>query len=149
MNVTQNVTHMRAPSGTGSLYLCGSYGHTGDTAVHTSPPLVTCPKCLKILEQKMSENGRKKDNGKPRWDLLPWAEVEEVVKVLTFGAAKYGDDNWRKVPEARRRYFAAAMRHLVDWELGALLDFESQLPHLAHAICSLLFLMALEREGKA
>lgn len=40
----------------------------------------------------MSQNkelGRKFDGDKPRWDLLPWAEVEEIVEILTFGAEKY------------------------------------------------------------
>lgn len=33
--------------------------------------------------------GAKDDFGKPRWGLLPYDAVEEVVKVLTYGAAKY------------------------------------------------------------
>jgi hypothetical protein len=33
--------------------------------------------------------GVKHDKGKPQWDLLPWKEMEDVVKVLTFGASKY------------------------------------------------------------
>ena len=54
----------------------------------------------------MSE-GRKDDAEKPRWDLLPWGPVGEVVAVLTFGARKYAPDNWKHVPAARERYFAA------------------------------------------
>lgn len=88
-----------------------------------------------------SVRGMKHDNGKPRWDLLPWRPVTEVVKVLTFGAGKYGADNWQTVPNARNRYFAAAMRHLTAWESGERLDPESGYHHLAHAICCLLFLM--------
>lgn len=36
--------------------------------------------------------GRKNDriDGKPRWELLPIEVMEEVVKVYTFGAEKYG-----------------------------------------------------------
>lgn len=149
------VVHMRAPSGTGRLYLCGSYGSTGDTVTHTEAGLVTCPRCIgRMIEDTLPPpddgpaKGKKDDGGKPRWDLLPWAEVEEVVKVLTFGAAKYGEYNWAEVPEAGRRYFAAAMRHLVAWEQGDLVDAESGRHHLAHAICCLLFIKACEREGK-
>lgn len=43
-----------------------------------------------------SENkarGIKLDAGKTRWDLLPLRTVEEIVKVYTFGAGKYGDNN--------------------------------------------------------
>lgn len=35
------------------------------------------------------QSGRKFDKGKPRWCLLPWKEIEEVVKVLTKGSEKY------------------------------------------------------------
>ncbi len=91
--------------------------------------------------------GRKDDDGKPRWDLLPFAEVEEVVKVLTYGARRYGDHNWRQVDNAQNRYLAAALRHISSHRQGAQLDDESGLPHLAHAIASLLFIMALERAG--
>ena len=87
--------------------------------------------------------GLKKDHGKDRWDLLPWEEVEEIVKVLTFGANKYADNNWQKVPQGRERYFAAAMRHLVAWRRGEERDPESGLKHLAHAGCCLLFLSHL------
>ena len=90
--------------------------------------------------------GRKDDDGKPRWDLLPFAEIEEVVKVLTYGARRYGDHNWRQVENARDRYLAAALRHIVTHRQGARLDDESGMPHLAHAIASLLFIMALEHD---
>ena len=92
--------------------------------------------------------GRKDDDGKPRWDLLPFAEAEEVVKVLTYGARRYGDHNWRQVDNAPNRYLAAALRHISAHRQGAPLDYESGLPHLAHAVASLLFIMALEREGQ-
>lgn len=36
-----------------------------------------------------SKGGVKKDEGKLRWSLLPWDALEEVVKVLMFGADKY------------------------------------------------------------
>ena len=93
----------------------------------------------------MSTEGEKHDEEKLRYDLVPLLAEEQVVKVLTYGAKKYGPDNWRKVPEARRRYYAAARRHLTRWRLGEELDRESGLPHLAHAICSLLFLLEVEQ----
>lgn len=82
----------------------------------------------------------KYDAGKARWDLLPLRSLSAVVDVLTYGAAKYEPENWRTVPDARARYTAAAMRHLVAWQLGEASDPESGLPHLAHASCCLLFL---------
>lgn len=72
---------------------------------------------------------------------MPLDATTAVVRVLTKGAAKYADDNWRKVPNARRRYLAAAWRHIVAWASGEKNDPDDGLPHLAHAICCLMFLM--------
>lgn len=94
----------------------------------------------------MVEAGKKLDAGKARWDLLPWKATGAIVDVLTFGAKKYSPNNWRKVPEARDRYLAAAMRHLVAWADGEKRDPESGLHHLAHAGCCILFLLELDSE---
>ena len=91
--------------------------------------------------------GIKHDETKPRWDLIPIEPIEEVVKVLTYGAAKYADDNWKKVPNWRRRYFSACMRHIIAWWKGEIKDKESGQTHLAHAICCLLFAMWREKNG--
>lgn len=88
--------------------------------------------------------GRKFDQEKPRYDLLPANALEEVVKVLTYGASKYDDENWRKVPEGRRRYFAAAQRHLWQHKRGELIDADSKCYHLACAITSLMFMLEKE-----
>ena len=92
------------------------------------------------------EVGFKKDFGKPQWYLLPFKAVAKIVKVLTFGAVKYGPENWRKVPDAERRYFSALLRHLAAWHGGEELDEETKLPHLAHAGCCLLFLLELAND---
>lgn len=84
--------------------------------------------------------GLKADDGRDRWDLLPWEPTRDIVRVLGHGARKYSEKNWLKVENARARYFAAAMRHLFAWWAGEKLDRESGLPHLAHAGCNLLFL---------
>lgn len=94
--------------------------------------------------EREQRRGVKHDRDKRRWDLLPWNAAGLVVDVLAHGARKYSDDNWRRVPDARRRYFAAALRHIVAWYAGEYLDDESRLPHLAHAACCVLFLLALE-----
>ncbi len=89
-------------------------------------------------------NGRKDDQSKNRFDLLPFAALEEIAKVLTFGARKYDDENWRKVPNLRRRYFGAFLRHATAWRLGELTDPETGCHHLAHAACCLLFILSEE-----
>lgn len=86
--------------------------------------------------------GRKYDNGKLRWDLVPPQAIEAVVAVITYGASKYDDDNWRKVPNGRRRYFAALMRHAWSYARGEKCDDESGLPHLAHVGACVLFLLS-------
>ena len=88
--------------------------------------------------------GQKFDQGKPQWSLLPWSALGEVVAVLGFGARKYGAHNWQHVLEAKTRYADAALRHLTAWLSGEQLDPESKLPHLAHAVCCLLFILWFE-----
>jgi hypothetical protein len=88
--------------------------------------------------------GLKFDNGKPRWELLPLNLVEEIVKVLTMGAEKYAPENWRKVENAKDRYYAALMRHIKAYRSGELVDGESGLSHLAHAACNIMFLYELQ-----
>jgi hypothetical protein len=85
--------------------------------------------------------GIKQDKEKRQWALLPWREVGIVVDVLTYGCKKYSADNWMHVPAAERRYFEAAMRHITARRAGEIMDRESKLPHLAHALCCLLFWM--------
>lgn len=88
-----------------------------------------------------SSVGTKYDQDKPRWHLLPMDCVEEVVKVLTFGANKYKENNWKKVKRGKVRYINAAYRHLAQINQGKYYDEETGLPHFAHAICSLIFAM--------
>ena len=97
----------------------------------------------------MSE-GIKHDADKPRYDLMPFGALDEVAKVLSFGAVKYPPDNWKKVPELERRYLAAAMRHISAHCQGNELDDESGLAHLAHAITGLMFVIQnrIDTEGK-
>jgi hypothetical protein len=88
--------------------------------------------------------GVKHDQSKPDWSLMPFHALEEVVRVLDHGAAKYGRDNWKELEHAEQRYFAAALRHLTAWHTGERYDQDSELPHLAHAACSILFLLHKE-----
>jgi len=90
--------------------------------------------------------GIKYDSEKPRWGLLPWESVKEVVEVLTFGAKKYSPDNWKRVPDARNRYFDAALRHITSWQIGEKMDPETGKAHLSHAACCLLFMIWLDKE---
>ena len=90
--------------------------------------------------------GRKFDSEKPKMYLLPPKATVEVAKVLTFGAAKYDEDNWRKLEDAQNRYSGGALRHIFSHLDGELEDPETNLSHLAHAICCLMFKLELELE---
>lgn len=94
------------------------------------------------------ELGRKFDNGKPQWRLLPWSSLKEVVDVLTFGATKYSPGNWMHVPEAKDRYSDAALRHFTAWLSGERKDQETGKSHLAHCVCCLLFLMWFDKDAE-
>lgn len=91
--------------------------------------------------------GRKFDAGKLDYTLVPWEGLEEVVKVLEFGARKYARDNWQHVEGGETRYLAAAFRHIIAYNQGEKVDQETGLSHLAHAGCCLLFLLSLEKRN--
>lgn len=92
------------------------------------------------------EEGVKHDDGKLRWDLLPPDALDEVVRVYTLGALKYGDRNWEKGMRWGR-IFAAIMRHLWAWWRGERFDPETGITHLAHAAWGCLTLIAYEKRG--
>lgn len=93
-----------------------------------------------LASQNATSGGRKFDGNKTEYGLVPALALEEIAKVLTFGAQKYERDNWKKVPDSKRRYFDALQRHLWAYKRGEKLDPESGLHHLAHAGCCLMFL---------
>lgn len=100
-----------------------------------------------IPDYVASSVGVKYDNDKPMWDLLPEEAEAAIVDVLTYGAKKYDADNWRKVPDLTRRYYAALRRHLHAYRLGEKVDPESGHHHLAHAACCLMFMLQYEIEN--
>jgi hypothetical protein len=91
-------------------------------------------------------DGVKHDSGKQRWSLVPVGVMNDYIKVLEYGAVKYGDNNWKHVPDATTRYYDAAMRHMDAWWQGEETDAETGSSHLAHAMCCITFLMWLEKQ---
>lgn len=90
--------------------------------------------------------GLKLDQGKLRYDLLPFGAVDQLVRVLTYGAEKYAPNNWRLVENPIERYKAATLRHLSLYMQGEEVDKESGISHLAHAATNVIFLMEFEKE---
>lgn len=87
------------------------------------------------------------DGEKPRVDLLPAYSLEEIAKVLTFGAEKYDSWNWTNGFKWSR-LLGAALRHLFAFMRGQDKDPESGLSHLAHLGCCVVFLLWHEKYKK-
>jgi len=105
--------------------VCGMPGKEGIACSH-------CP-------SKLTE-GLKFDTGKLRYSLVPPVAIKGIAEVLTFGASKYGANNWQLVEDAEVRYLDALMRHLEAYRAGERFDPESGLPHLAHLATNVAFL---------
>lgn len=95
------------------------------------------------IQKKQSLSGVKHDQDKPRLELLPSDALVEVAKVLAFGAKKYDANNWRGGFKWTR-LFGSVQRHLHAWNAGEDKDNETDLTHLAHAACGILFLLEHE-----
>lgn len=95
---------------------------------------------------QLTEGGRKDDQDKLRYDLIPPELLESVADILTFGAKKYGPRNWEK-GMTWGRPFAALMRHMWAWWRGEQTDPETGKSHLWHAACCIAFLIAFEARG--
>ena len=90
--------------------------------------------------------GLKYDGGKLRMDLIEPECIEGLASVLTFGAEKYEDNSWQHVENAENRYYAALLRHIMQWRLGNEVDEESGIHHLNHAMANIMFLLHGDRE---
>ena len=85
--------------------------------------------------------GIKFDSKKPDYSLIPPNALDDVAKVLTYGAQKYDRHNWKQLENLDTRYFAAAQRHLWALQRGETLDAETGIHHAAHAICCMMFML--------
>lgn len=87
------------------------------------------------------ELGNRYNEGKPMMSLLPPVALEEVAKVLTYGAKKYSKFNWMKgLPYME--IIDSCERHISAWKKGEDID-ESACLHIAHAACNLLMLIEM------
>lgn len=113
----------------------------------THPPCENCTR--RIKESGMPfivvEEALKFDKGKLQYDLIPPNAVKHLAEVLTYGAKKYKPENWRKQKDLSR-YRNAVMRHYEAYRRGERLDPETGMPHLAHAMTNIMFLLELETD---
>jgi len=94
---------------------------------------------------KNKNGSMKADGGKTRWELMVWDVLEEVAQVMTRGAQKYSPYNWQGLP--KKRVQGATLRHIIADLMGEELDHEWGLPHLAHALCELIYWRWFEKHG--
>lgn len=102
------------------------------------------PGCVTIVPRtgtNLMAEFRKDDSGKIEYDMFPDEVLQEVIKVMMYGAKKYERDNWKKgnSPADQRRYYNASRRHDASDLAGELRDPESGLYHLAHKLCNDVF----------
>ena len=91
---------------------------------------------------------RKHDEGKVDWSVVKWGPLKEVIGVIVLGNEEYGIDNWLEGQGlSRLRLFSAAMRHLIQWRIGADYDHKTGKSHLAHTVTNLLMLLYYERNN--
>ena len=99
-------------------------------------------------QQEQPTLGMKFDSAKPRFSLVPRKALMRTIDVLEAGAKKYAENNWREVDNAEQRYLDAAFRHLVAHMDGQYLDPETNLPHLAHILCCIMFTLELQEDRR-
>jgi hypothetical protein len=99
------------------------------------------------FDNKSQTTAKRYNAGKPRYSLIDYASLESLVRVLEFGEAKYGRDNW-KLGLSKESVMDSLIRHIAKLNDGEELDSESNLPHIGHAMCNLMFLEYYKRNEK-
>lgn len=109
------------------------------------------PETIAKIKEQLDNSVRKLEAGtavkfdadKLDWSLLPWDTLEEIIKVLQFGAGKYSPWNWAEGDGFKyNRLFNSSMRHFIAWFWRREdKDPETGLSHIAHLGCNVLFLL--------
>jgi hypothetical protein len=90
---------------------------------------------------KRFKKDAKKDFSKPKFELLNPKFLEDMAKVLTVGAQKYGANNFMKAkPAEQKLYIGAIHRHLNQWQQGVKKDEETNVNHLVSVAINAMFL---------
>ncbi len=100
-----------------------------------------------IETDKSNKTNLKFDIGKNDWSLLPFEVIETAIKRITIGKEKYARDSWKQLDDGKNRYFAALMRHLVEYQKGNRWDEDPRFPestHLQAALTNMIFLVWYE-----
>lgn len=92
------------------------------------------------------QTGMKNDklDDKTRWELMPLDCLEDIARVYTEGAKKYGDNTWQNLENGYERYKGALLRHLYAAE-SETFDEETGCRHLAQAAWNIIALLWISK----
>lgn len=93
--------------------------------------------------QKEGKKNDKKDD-KTRWELMPLDCLEDIARVYTEGAKKYGENTWQYLDNGYQRYKGALLRHLYRSE-NETFDEETGCRHLAQVAWNAIALLWLSK----
>ena len=79
------------------------------------------------------------NDGKPQWSMVDFKSLEDMVRVLEFGAKKYSRDNWKKGLKTTE-IVDSMLRHIYAYLNGEDVDPESGINHTGHIMCNAMFL---------
>ena len=85
------------------------------------------------------------NTGKLKWSLVEFSSLEDMVRVLEFGAEKYSPDNWKKGLD-QKEIVESMLRHIFAYMRGEKMDPESGLPHVGHIQCNAMFLAYMDNK---
>lgn len=92
-----------------------------------------------------AERGIRENKGKPRWGLVDFDSLEDMVRVLEFGADKYGDGNWQK-GLLTVEVCESMLRHIFAYLRGENKDDQSGISHIGHIQCNAMFLAYMDKK---
>lgn len=95
------------------------------------------------MSEKYQE-GMKFDDSKPPMELISPIALEQLARVLEFGAKKYEPYNWAKGIRYTR-ILGGILRHVFAYIRGESIDPETGLSHIAHAMTGCMFILHYEK----
>lgn len=102
------------------------------------------------LKKCQDQTGMKNDklDDKTRWELMPLDCLEDIARVYTEGAKKYGDNTWQNLENGYERYKGALLRHLYAAE-SETFDEETGCRHLAQVAWNAIALLWLSKHSQS
>lgn len=94
----------------------------------------------KTVIQGLLQNAKRDNQGKLQWSQIEFSLMEDMVRALEHGAAKYDRNNWRK-GHPITDIADSVLRHLFAFMSGEDNDQESGVSHLGHIQANIMFMM--------